>query len=55
MAYSLAELIELKKSWNPEWRDTGVWCLIAPFMEYLDDGTYLGCVKCAWLSVLIIR
>ena len=54
LAYSLAELMELKMSCNSEWRDTGVWSLIAPFLKYLDDGMFLGPVNYAFISVLII-
>jgi uncharacterized membrane protein YjjP (DUF1212 family) len=54
LAYSLAELTELKMSCNSEWRDTGVWSLIAPFLKYLDDGMFLDSVSHAFISVLII-
>ena len=52
--YSLAELIELQKSWNPGWHDTGIWSLIAPFLKYLDDGTSATGICYTLLSVLII-
>jgi hypothetical protein len=38
IVFSLSELKTLRDLWNPEWKASGVWPLIYPFLTHISNG-----------------